>query len=131
MSTRNLSLFLQRGSSIFIKNTTKFRLKTILPGNSLLHVEVWDHDEYVKDDLIGETVIDLENRFFSKKWRNLKHIPLETRELFHPTSSVSRGRVRMWIELIDVKDVKAIGQKWDIKPQPPKVALIFLRGQRN
>jgi hypothetical protein len=88
-------------------------------------VQVWDHDEYVKDDLIGETVVDLENRYFSKKWRGLKQIPLETRELFHPTSTVSRGRVKMWIELIDVKDVKAIGQKWEIKPQPPKVSLRY------
>jgi hypothetical protein len=53
-----------------------------LPGVSQLHVQVWDKDLLIQDDLIGETIIDLENRFFSKRWRNLPHKPIETRELF-------------------------------------------------
>ena len=34
-------------------------LKTLLPGNSQLQVQVWDYDPIVTDDLIGETIIDL------------------------------------------------------------------------
>jgi hypothetical protein len=52
---------------------------------------LWDKDNFVKDDLIGETIIDLENRFFSKKWRNLPYAPIETREIFSPFSSLTRG----------------------------------------
>lgn len=68
-----------------------FEIKTLLPGASQLHVQLWDKDNFVRDDMIGETIIDLENRFFSKKWRNLPYVPIETRELFSPFSSLSRG----------------------------------------
>jgi len=39
-----------------------FEFKTVLPGASQLNIQVWDKDFLVKDDLIGETFIDLENR---------------------------------------------------------------------
>ena len=54
-------------------------------------MQVWDFDPIVTDDLIGETIIDLENRYFSKTWRNLKYKPIETREIYHPDSKASRG----------------------------------------
>ena len=77
-----------------------YELKTRLPGVSQLHVQFWDRDNYVSDDLIGESIIDLENRFFSKVWRNLPYVPVETRDLFIPTSMVSRGRVTLFLEMI-------------------------------
>lgn len=46
-----------------------FELKTILPGDSNLHIQVWDYDVITNDELIGETVIDLETRFLNHKWR--------------------------------------------------------------
>jgi Ca2+-dependent lipid-binding protein len=68
-----------------------YELKTTLPGISQLHVQLWDKDTFVADDLIGETIIDLENRFFSKIWRNLPYVPVEKRELFVSSSELSRG----------------------------------------
>lgn len=56
-----------------------YELRGLLPGASQLHVQLWDKDSFVFDDLIGETVIDLENRFFSKRWRNLPYKPIESR----------------------------------------------------
>lgn len=50
----------------FIKNTTdpefyrSFEINTELPGASQLTVSVFDYDRVTSDDLIGETVIDLE-----------------------------------------------------------------------
>lgn len=43
-----------------------FQLYTTIPLNKDLKVEVYDYDMVTQDDKIGETVIDLENRFLSR-----------------------------------------------------------------
>lgn len=60
-----------------------FDINTTLPGASMLKIEVWDKDDLFEDELIGRTVIDLEDRFFSSKWTKLPEKPIETRSLFH------------------------------------------------
>lgn len=52
-----------------------------------------DHHNIVEDTIIGETTIDLENRFFSKKWRKLNEVPVETRKVFNPICSIPAGQV--------------------------------------
>eukprot|EP01016_Furgasonia_blochmanni_P010684 TRINITY_DN14574_c0_g1_i1.p1 TRINITY_DN14574_c0_g1~~TRINITY_DN14574_c0_g1_i1.p1 ORF type:complete len:601 (+),score=165.02 TRINITY_DN14574_c0_g1_i1:63-1865(+) len=94
-------------------------IKTTLPGNSQLEIEVWDHDLLVSDDLIGSTTIDLENRFFSKRWQALKYKPIETRKLYHPSSDMEQGRIRLWVEIIPQDDAVALKDIWDITDKPP------------
>lgn len=65
-----------------------FEFKICLPGESNLKISLWDYDELSTDDFLCETNIDLEDRFFSKRWRKLVHPPIETRPLFHPSSSL-------------------------------------------
>ncbi|XP_054984301.1 fer-1-like protein 6 [Sorex araneus] len=43
-----------------------FEIQATFPKESLLSVLIYDHDLIGTDDLIGETKIDLENRFYSK-----------------------------------------------------------------
>ncbi|KAL3969404.1 nuclease HARBI1 [Sarotherodon galilaeus] len=43
-----------------------FEMQATLPQESLLSVLIYDHDLVGGDDLIGETRIDLENRYYSK-----------------------------------------------------------------
>uniref|UniRef100_U3JIL2 Fer-1 like family member 6 n=1 Tax=Ficedula albicollis TaxID=59894 RepID=U3JIL2_FICAL len=43
-----------------------FEIQATFPKDSLLRVLIYDHDFIGTDDLIGETKIDLENRFYSR-----------------------------------------------------------------
>lgn len=66
---------------------------TELPGPSTLTIEVWDYDSFGFDDLIGITKIDLEDRFFNKKWLNLypDKKPIEERTLEIKSSAAPQG----------------------------------------
>lgn len=43
-----------------------FEFDACLPEDYELTVQVWDWDRITQDDLIGETKIDLEQRYFTK-----------------------------------------------------------------
>nr|XP_034175477.1 otoferlin-like [Osmia lignaria] len=43
-----------------------FEIEATFPRDYLLTIQVWDYDVTSSDDLIGETKIDLENRFYSR-----------------------------------------------------------------
>ncbi len=83
------------------------------PGDSTLKIEVWDYDSIFKDELIGYTTIDLEDRFFNSNWRDLKYKPIETRNLRHPDLQNYQGSISMWIEIFEKKD-KFNMEPWQI-----------------
>jgi len=93
-----------------------FEIPLVLPGPSRLEIEVWDWDG-IGDDLIGKTVIDIEDRWYSEAWRNLQKKPVETRSLWSPQSTVSQGKVRLWMELVPPADAKKY-PLIDIAPPP-------------
>jgi Ca2+-dependent lipid-binding protein len=59
------------------------------PGASPLKIQAFDYDDLFGDDLIGETVIDLDDRFFSPEWQSVRFKPVEFRHLHHHSSSGS------------------------------------------
>ena len=88
-----------------------------IPGSSSLKIEVWDWDELLTDDLIGYTVIDLEDRYYNDDWQNMKHKPVEVRPLLHPDINGAQGQVYMWLEMFEASE-KSTHLPWKIDPQP-------------
>ena len=91
----------------------------VFPGCAPLVIEAWDYDDLFSDDLIGTTVVDLEDRFFLMEWNALKNKPVEARELYHPSMSISQGIIRMWVEINDPNCAPSKKKPhYDITPRP-------------
>lgn len=56
-----------------------YEFEGTFPGCAPIEIEVWDYDDIFGDDMIGKTVIDLEDRFFTYDWRSLEDKPVEER----------------------------------------------------
>lgn len=93
-----------------------------MPGASNLKIQLWDNDLLNTDDLIGETIIDVEERFYDERWRSLPNRPIETRLLKPPISSTATGSMRLWIDIENVNGMKTrnLNPPWDISPLPPQ-----------
>ena len=74
-----------------------FEFRTLLPGDSLLRIDVMDYDHFrLLDDCIGSTKIDLEDRIFCERWKRdlSSRPPLEWRNLYSPFSKHPQGEAR-------------------------------------
>lgn len=80
-----------------------YDFSTIFPGCPPLQIDVMDYDDLFGDDLIGSTSVDLEDRYFLAEWRALQDKPIEFRQIYHPSSAVSQGVVKMWVEINPAK----------------------------
>jgi hypothetical protein len=92
-------------------------LNAELPGFSQLTIEMMDKDDIGSDDLIGKTIIDLEDRWFDKRWQELgaenrvlpsddannarwDTKPLELRSLYVPSSNNAQGVLQCWLDML-------------------------------
>jgi len=50
-----------------------YEFQTTFPGPSQLKVQIYDWNRFLSDQLIGETIIDLEDRWFHPKWQDMGH----------------------------------------------------------
>jgi Ca2+-dependent lipid-binding protein len=66
-----------------------YDFEAVFPGCPPLVIDVVDFDDIFGDDSVGKTSIDLEDRYFSPEWQSYKFKPIEYRQLYHPSSSVS------------------------------------------
>lgn len=77
-----------------------------------------DYDDIFGDDLIGETSIDLEDRYFSSDWYSIKDKPIEYRQLYHPSSTIPQGTVRLWLDIYPLSTPANQIKEYDITPKP-------------
>ena len=96
-----------------------YQFEAVFPGCPLLKVQFWDADLIFGDDFIGETVIDLEDRYFSSDFKSFQYKPIEHRKLTHPSTEMSQGTVVMWAEINEQfgEEVKA----YDISKKPQEL----------
>ncbi|KAJ1449086.1 hypothetical protein M885DRAFT_622839 [Pelagophyceae sp. CCMP2097] len=93
-----------------------YEFQTMLPGPSTLKIQVKDWNQfYPVHELVGETRIDLEDRWFHRDWQALDAVaapsknplkPVEVRNLTKDTSSVNQGQVHMWLEIRKPADAR-------------------------
>lgn len=50
---------------------------------------------------------------------NLRDKPIEYRDLYHPSTEISQGNVKLWLEIIPA-DRKELVKEWDISMKPPE-----------
>jgi len=87
----------------------------------MLFIDAMDYDDLFGDDLIGSTSVDLEDRYFLPEWRALHNKPVEYRQLYHPSSGVSQGQLKMWVEINPASCAPEDEEKlWDISMKPPE-----------
>ncbi|KAH7825291.1 putative myoferlin-like protein [Monocercomonoides exilis] len=94
-----------------------YQLPALIPGNSDLNIEVWDHNRIGSDDLMGRTVIDLETRLMCDHWRAMAPKPIEWRALWSPASSFPQGKIEMWLEIMTPEEARLNPPK---EISPPK-----------
>jgi len=96
-----------------------FELTAVLPGQSRLHVEVWDY-QVLTEKQIGGTTIDLEDRLFSRKWLKMHEegkLPRETRILEKPADASPQGAVTLKVDILDRKYALANPMEELLPPQ--------------
>jgi hypothetical protein len=88
------------------------------PGCAPINIKAYDYDLIFGDDLIGETNIDLEDRFFMPEWQSIKHKPVEYRQLYTDSSACSQGQLKCWVEIIPTTIPIAEQKIFDISAKP-------------
>jgi hypothetical protein len=96
-----------------------YELFATIPGSCNLKVSIFDADRVGARDFIGATSIDLENRWFNSEWRDMELKPVEMRTLRTPLSTMSQGKVELWVEMMTPEEARQVPML-DIKPPPPE-----------
>lgn len=68
--------------------------------------------------MIGRTKIDLDDRFYSQSWLALEDKPIEYRDLFEESSTITQGVVKLWVEIWDADSPQAGKPPIDINSEP-------------
>ena len=70
--------------------------------------------------MIGKTSIDLDDRFFNGDWQAIEEKPIEYRQIYHESTSLSQGVITCWLEIEPSTKQSKTQKVWDIAPEPVK-----------
>ena len=85
-------------------------------------IELYDYDDLFPNEFIGETTIDIEDRYFDNNWSKLRHKPIENRRLTNQDNPEVGAYCLMWLEVFP-RHFKESTAMWDITP-PPELVVI-------
>lgn len=88
------------------------------PGAPQIIIDAFDYDDLFGDDLIGRTCIDLDDRFFNGDWQSMEEKPIEYRQIYHESTSLSQGVVTCWLDIEASSKANKEEKVWDITPEP-------------
>lgn len=97
-----------------------FEFTAEFPGAPSIEIEAYDFDDLFGDDLIGKTSIDLDDRFFNGDWQAIEEKPIEYRQIYHESTSLSQGVITCWLEIEPSNKTDKEQKIWDIAPEPVK-----------
>lgn len=61
------------------KFNKRYDFEALFPGSSPMTIQVWDYDMIFGDELVGTSIMDLEDRYFTLDWMGMKDKPIESR----------------------------------------------------
>jgi hypothetical protein len=98
---------------------TSYEFEAMIPGDSDIQISVLDYDVIGSNEIIGSTVIDIENRWLNPSWRALPSKPMEIRPLKVASSRSNQGSLEMWVDMF-TESVAKITPKHHIQPPKPE-----------
>ena len=86
------------------KFNTCYEFNVDFPGAYPLEIWVYDYDTFFGNDLIGNTQVDLDDRFFSMEWQSVQNKPIEYREIYHRDFEKGQGTLKLWVDIFEISD---------------------------
>eukprot|EP00003_Mantamonas_plastica_P016707 TRINITY_DN2790_c0_g1_i2.p1 TRINITY_DN2790_c0_g1~~TRINITY_DN2790_c0_g1_i2.p1 ORF type:complete len:460 (+),score=162.14 TRINITY_DN2790_c0_g1_i2:1153-2532(+) len=96
-----------------------YEVQAFLPGDADLKIQIYQYNVVFADELIGETTVDLEARYYNQSWLNVDLKPREFRSLWSPSSQLPQGKIECRIEILTPEQARSTPIE-NIKPPPPK-----------
>lgn len=107
----------------------------MLPEESVFELGLMDYTGNGVDQMIGRTIIDLEDRWYSKMFREymqMNKVPVEYRPMINPRSNLSKGSLEMWMEVLDTQDAAEVPVNALYQPPPTEVEIrVILWGLKD
>lgn len=84
-----------------------FELVTEFPKNNLLEVQVWNKDDIIGDDMIGQYTFDVED-LLVRAGGGTTFLPAKFYSLFTPTSVMTQGKLKMKLDILTEDESRRI-----------------------